>query len=135
LAGKHHRGERLSLAGTRVFIVEDEALVLMVLEDSLTGLGCDVVASALYLDEALAKAGEHSFDVAILDANLGGQSVGPVADLLAGRGIPFIFASGYGPLSLPESHRERPLLAKPFAAAELRAALLEVVPPVRPASR
>jgi CheY-like chemotaxis protein len=131
LAGKHHRGERLSLAGTRVFIVEDEALVLMVLEDSLTGLGCDVVASALYLDEALAKAGEHSFDVAILDANLGG----PVADLLAGRGIPFIFASGYGPLSLPESHRERPLLAKPFAAAELRAALLEVVPPVRPASR
>jgi CheY-like chemotaxis protein len=125
----------LSLAGTRVFVVEDEALVLMVLEDSLTGLGCDVVASALYLDEALAKAGQHSFDVAILDANLGGKSVGPVADLLAGRGIPFIFASGYGPSSLPEPHRERPLLAKPFAAAELRAALLEVVAPTRPAPR
>jgi len=127
-------GQLSSLAGTRVFVVEDEALVLMSLEDTLAGLACTVVASALSLDEALAKATEPTFDVAILDVNLGGHSVGPVADLLAKHGIPFIFASGYGAPSLPASYRDRPLLTKPFADVELRAALLKALASARPAS-
>ena len=68
-------GQLSSLAGTRVFVVEDEALVLMSLEDTLAGLACTVVASALSLDEALAKATEPTFDVAILDVNLGGHQI------------------------------------------------------------
>jgi CheY-like chemotaxis protein len=115
------------LIGTRVFIVEDEALVLMTLEDSLAALGCEVVASVLDIDEALAKGGALAFDVAILDVNLAGQSVEPVADLLARRGIPFVFSSGYGPSALPADYRDRPLLAKPYVVSELRTALLTVL--------
>jgi CheY-like chemotaxis protein len=117
----------MSLTGKRVFIVEDEALILMVLEDSLAAMGCEVVASALQLDDAVAKARSLDFDIAILDVNLAGQPVEPVADLLAGRGIPFLFASGYGLPSLPKRHAGRPLLAKPYAAAELAAVLREAL--------
>jgi CheY-like chemotaxis protein len=118
----------VSLIGTRVFIAEDEALVLMTLEDSLEALGCEIVGSALNVDDALAKGVALAFDVAILDVNLAGRSVAPVADLLAGRGIPFVFASGYGPSGLPAQHRDRPLLAKPYVASELHAALLQALP-------
>jgi CheY-like chemotaxis protein len=117
----------MSLTGTRVFVVEDEALILMVLEDLLAAMGCEIVASALRLEDALAKASSLDFDVAVLDVNLGGQPVEPVADMLAGRGIPFLFASGYGVPSLPQRHAGRQLLAKPYAAAELAAALREVL--------
>jgi CheY-like chemotaxis protein len=120
-------GCQVSLIGTRVFIVEDEALVLMTLEDSLAALGCEIVASASHVDDALAKAGALAFDVAILDLNLAGRSVEPVADLLARRGIPFVFASGYGRSGLPAQHRDRPLLAKPYVVSELRTALLEAL--------
>lgn|SRR5690349_24909450 len=117
----------MALTGTRVFIVEDEALVLMVLEDTLAAMGCEVVASALHLDEALAKASVSQVDVAILDMNLAGRSVEPVADVLADRGIPFLFASGYGASSRPVRHADRPMLAKPFAAPELAALLSEIL--------
>ncbi len=117
----------MALKGARVFIVEDEALVLMVLEDSLAAMGCEVVASALHLDEALAKAGSVDFDIAILDMNLAGRPIDPVADILAGRGIPFVFASGYGPSSRPMRHAGRPMIAKPFAPADLAALLGEVL--------
>jgi CheY-like chemotaxis protein len=115
------------LVGARIFIVEDEALVLMTLEDSLEALGCKVAASAVALDDALAKSGALAFDVAILDVNLAGRSVEPVADLLARRGIPFVFASGYGRSGLPIHHRDRPLLAKPYVVSEIRTALLKAL--------
>ena len=85
----------LSLAGTRVFIVEDEALLVLTLQDLLAELGCEVVASALRIDDALAKGGTLAFDIAILDVNVAGERIDPVADLLAGRGLPFFFTTGY----------------------------------------
>ena len=122
------RENDLPLAGTRVFIVEDEALILDTLQDMLEGLGCHVVESALRVDEALAKLVGLDFDVAVLDVNVAGTRIDPVADLLANRGLPFFFASGYGRGSLPAAHRERVLLPKPYRTADLRAALQSVLP-------
>jgi CheY-like chemotaxis protein len=118
----------LPLAGTRVFIVEDEALILDTLQDMLEGLGCRVVESALRIDEALAKLVSLDVDVAVLDVNVAGHRIDPVADLLAERGTPFVFASGYGRGSLPEAHRERVLLTKPYRTADLKAALNSLLP-------
>lgn len=118
----------LPLAGTRVFIVEDEALILDTLQDMLEGLGCHVVESALRVDEALAKLVGLDFDVAVLDVNVAGTRIDPVADLLADRGMPFLFASGYGRGSLPAAHRARVLLTKPYRTADLQAALDSVLP-------
>jgi CheY-like chemotaxis protein len=118
----------LPLAGTRVFIVEDEALILDTLQDMLQGLGCRVVESALRVDEALAKLASLQVDVAVLDVNVAGRRIDPVADLLAERGTPFLFASGYGRGSLPAAHRERVLLAKPYRTTDLKAALNSLLP-------
>lgn len=117
----------LPLAGTRVFLVEDEALILFSLQDMLADLGCEVVGSALRIDDALAKIGELVFDVAILDVNVAGERIDPVADLLASRGVPFVFATGYNRPSLPPAHRERTVIAKPYRVVELQAALGSVL--------
>ena len=111
------------MAGTRVFIVEDEALILFNLQDMLEELGCVVVASAARIHDALVKAGSLSFDAAILDINVGGERIDPVADLLANRGIPFFFLTGYGRQSMPAAHRQRVAVSKPYQAADLQAAL------------
>jgi CheY-like chemotaxis protein len=113
----------LSVAGTRVFIVEDEALILFNLHDMLEELGCVVVASAARIHDALAKAGSQSFDAAILDVNVAGERIDPVADLLANRGIPFFFVTGYGRQSMPAAHRQRLAVSKPYQADDLRTAL------------
>jgi CheY-like chemotaxis protein len=113
----------LSLAGTRVFVVEDEALVLLSLLDMLDAIGCSVAASAQCMGDALRMAAELSFDIALLDVSIAGNRVDPVADLLASRKIPFAFASGYEREALPERFRDRPLLAKPYVAAQLHATL------------
>lgn len=118
----------LPLAGVRVFIVEDEALILDTLQDMLEGLGCHVVESAVRVDEALAKLAAVDPDVAVLDVNVAGHRIDPVADLLAARGVPFVFASGYGRASLPAAYRERVLLTKPYRKADLRAALDAALP-------
>lgn len=117
----------MSLAGTRVFIVEDEALILSTLQDMLEDLECQVVASAVRVDEALVIASELSCDVAILDVNIAGQRIDPVADVLAARGLRFFFATGYGHTSLPDNHRDRVVLAKPYRKRDLKAALAAVV--------
>lgn len=118
----------LSLAGTRVFVVEDEALILFTLEDLLEDLGYEMVASAQRIPDALALAGTLAFDIAILDVNVAGQRVDAVADLLANRGLPFIFATGYGQGSLPDGHRDRIFMPKPYRKADLQAALSAALP-------
>ena len=85
----------MDLAGLRAFVVEDEALVLMTLEDMLADLGCQVVASARHVEEALLLARETAVDVALLDVNVAGVRIDPVAELLAARGIPIVFVTGY----------------------------------------
>ncbi|HEX2216475.1 MAG TPA: response regulator [Xanthobacteraceae bacterium] len=98
----------------RVLVVEDEILIGMLLEDMLGDLGYEVAATASRVDEAVKLAHEVSVDAAILDVNLNGQDVYPVAEVLAARGIPFVFATGYGERGLPQAYHERPTLPKPF---------------------
>jgi CheY-like chemotaxis protein len=109
------------LKDIRVLLVEDEALVAMLVEDMLADEGCVVVATAARLDEALAHAKNTAleFDVAILDLNLAGESTFAVASALQARGVPFAFATGYGAGGLPEEWRARPTLQKPFTAGDI----------------
>ena len=100
--------------GKRILVVEDELMIRMLLEDMLGELGYVVAAEAARIDEALDAANNAVFDVAILDVNLNGEPILPVADALAARGTPFVFATGYGERGLPEAYRDRPTLKKPF---------------------
>lgn len=102
------------LEGCRVLLVEDEVLVAMLVEDILTDLGCTVVGPAARLDAAIEAARSQDIDIAMLDVNLAGARVFPVADVLAGRGLPFIFMSGYGESGLEGPHTGRPVIEKPF---------------------
>jgi CheY-like chemotaxis protein len=107
----------------RILVVEDEMLVAMNIEDMLLELGHEVAGLASRLGPALALARESRFDAAMLDVNLAGEPSFPVADLLAERGIPFLFATGYGRQGIEERFHACPILQKPFRAAELGAAL------------
>lgn len=108
--------------GKRVLIVEDEVIVAMQLEDLLTDLGCSVVGPACRLEEALELAESDGLDAAVLDVNLNGRSVCPVAERLIGRGVPVVYATGYGAAGcgdLPSG----PVLQKPYLPSDLAAAL------------
>jgi CheY-like chemotaxis protein len=110
----------------RVLVVEDEILIGMLLEDMLGELGYAIAATASRVEEATALARDGEFDAAILDVNLNGQDVYPVADILAGRGIPFVFATGYGERGLPPTYQHRPTLQKPFQQETLERHLVEL---------
>ena len=101
-------------------MVEDEYLIRMLLEDMLADLGYDVAAAVGTIAEASAFAETGEFDVAILDVNLDGEAIYPVADILAKRGLPFVFVTGYGESSLEEPYRDRPALQKPFQGEQLK---------------
>jgi CheY-like chemotaxis protein len=98
----------------RILVVEDELMIRMLLEDMLGELGYTVAAEAARIEEALEAAKNADFDIAILDVNLNGQPISPVAYALVARGMPFVFATGYGERGLPEPYRDRPTLKKPF---------------------
>ena len=98
-------------------------LVAMNIEDMLLDLGHEVAGIAGRLAPALALAGEAEFDLAMLDVNLAGEPSFPVADLLAERGIPYLFATGYGRDGIQEAYRAAPVLQKPFRAIDLGEAL------------
>jgi CheY-like chemotaxis protein len=115
--------EGKTVAGKRVLVVEDELMIRMLLEGMLTDLGHTVAAEAGGIDEAVALAKKGTFDVAILDVNLNGHPVTPVVEILVERGVPFIFASGYGQRGLPEAYRAIPTLLKPFQADALAQAI------------
>lgn len=110
-------------ASKRVLIVEDELMIRMLLEGMLTDLGHSVAAEAGGLDEAISLAKQAEFDLAVLDVNLNGTPVTPVVEILVERGLPFIFASGYGQRGLPEAYRTAPILQKPFQVDALEAAI------------
>jgi len=107
----------------RALVVEDEVLVGMLVEEMLGDLGCEVAALSTHLDEALRLAKGDNFDFAVLDINLNGTRSFPIADLLADRGVPFLFATGYGAGILPERHAKAVILHKPYSLEDLRAAL------------
>ena len=114
--------------GRRILVVEDEFLIRMLLEDMLTDLGYELVGVAGRVDEALELAKTKDFDLAILDVNLDGHDVYPVADLIGTRGLPFMFVTGYGGRGLPDSYRDRPTLQKPFQLDELKKMLVQLLP-------
>jgi CheY-like chemotaxis protein len=107
----------------RVFLVEDEPLLLMAASEMLTDLGHQVVGMATGLDSALKAARSDAFDLAVLDVNLGGDRIDPVAVVLADRGIPFVFTTGYGARTLAPAFGGRPCVCKPFELEELGEAL------------
>lgn len=110
----------MPLAGVRVLLVEDEMLIAMTIEDILVEAGCDVVGPIVQVDRALDLLREdRGFDVAVMDLNLDGRSAVPVADLLAGIGIPFVVVTGYGAKVMPTPHDGVPILPKPFTPGTL----------------
>jgi len=116
--------------GGSVFLVEDEVMIRMMVADMLEDLGYSVAAEAGDIVEATRLAGTAEFDVAILDVNVNGKVISPVAEALAARNKPFIFATGYGAQGLPEDFRDRPTLQKPFqmeTLAQVLAATLKGV--------
>jgi CheY-like chemotaxis protein len=112
-----------ALGVKRILVVEDEVMIRMLLEDMLAELGYTIAAAAARLDEALELARHAEFDLAILDVNLNGQPISPVADVIAARGMPFVFATGYGERGLPHTYRDRPTLKKPFQLDSLKRTL------------
>jgi CheY-like chemotaxis protein len=112
------------LADLRVFVVEDELLVSMLVEDMLADFGCKIVGPASDIEEAILLARDGEIDVAILDVNVGGRRSFPVADILKSRGLPFAFASGYGEAGIIEAYRGAPVLQKPFLQSDLEKALV-----------
>ena len=107
----------------RAFVVEDEVMVAMYVEDLLTELGYEVTEMATSLDQALPIATGTSFDFAVLDVNLDGRLSFPIADVLRERGVPFLFASGYGSKGMTNEYRANVRLQKPFSRADLAAAI------------
>jgi DNA-binding response OmpR family regulator len=99
--------------------VEDEALIRMMLAEMVEELGHRVVAEAGNFEDALLLAQTANFDLAILDINVGGRSISPVAEIIDKRGIPFIFVSGYGSEARPDGFHEGPILRKPFLISNL----------------
>jgi CheY-like chemotaxis protein len=100
--------------GGSVFLVEDEVMIRMMVADMLDELGYSVAAEAGEINEAIKLAQSTEFDIAILDVNVNGKVISPVAELIKARNRPFIFATGYGSQGLPEEYRDRPALQKPF---------------------
>ncbi|MGH6728430.1 MAG: response regulator [Pseudolabrys sp.] len=111
----------------RLLVVEDEYLIRMLLEDMLAELGYAVTAAVGSMAEAKDRAAHGDIDGAILDVNLDGEESYPVAEILAQRGLPFVFVTGYGERNLPESYRDRSALQKPFQAEQLSVALAELL--------
>jgi len=107
----------------RILVVEDEAIVAMLLEDMLAELGYEVVGPVTRLDRALDLARGAAIDAAVLDVNINGRDTYAVADALCAREIPFIFATGYGARELAERFRGRPVTQKPFQRDDLERAL------------
>ena len=102
------------LSGRSVFLVEDEVMIRMMVADMLEELGYKIAAEAGDISEAMRLAQATEFDIAILDVNVNGKVISPVADIIKAKGCPFIFATGYGSSGLPEEYRDRPALQKPF---------------------
>ena len=110
----------------RALVVEDEIMVAMYVEDLLDELGIEVAEIATGLEQALPLAREGTFDFAILDINLAGEASFPIAAVLRKRGIPFLFASGYGSKGLIDEFQNAVRIQKPFLGQELAQAIAKI---------
>jgi CheY-like chemotaxis protein len=107
------------LPGLRVLVVEDEPLLAMELTLEIQEAGAEAIGPASSCTQALDLIRSEHPDIALLDGNLNGERIDAVADELAARDTPFAFVSGYGREHLPEGHTDRPIISKPFVAAEI----------------
>lgn len=115
----------------RVLVVEDEAIIGMLIEDMLNEIGCKFVDVAASVNGALGVLAEASPDFAVLDINLNGERSFPVADILKSRAIPFVFLSGYGARGLAEAYSGAKVLQKPFHLCDLKAVLEDLRQPAK----
>lgn len=113
------------LSGRKIFLVEDESLVALMIEAMIEELGASVIGTESRIEESLAFIARHhsEIDVGVLDLNLGGSRSYDIAQALTERGIPLVFSTGYSDDSILPEWRNRPLLGKPFQLAELESAL------------
>ena len=112
----------------RVLIVEDEHLIQLMLAEMITKMGYDVAGVAGNLTDAKDHASGMELDVAVLDINLAGEKVFPVADRLRARGVPFCFVTGYGVGGLPDHYERNAVLQKPFQEEDLERILHSLCP-------
>src|SRR5262245_15985848 len=103
-----------AITGTRILLVEDETLVALDLEAMLEGAGCEVVGPMPTVASAISRLSSEPVDGALLDVNLGKETVYPLADWLRNQRVPYVFLTGYGAEILPEAHRDRPVVLKPY---------------------
>ena len=121
-------GGGFNLKGARVLIVEDAVLLALELETGLSEAGADVIGPAYELEEAMALL-DRPIDAAVLDANLNGRSVAPVAEALAARHVPFVFATGYGETGGAPGGFDAPVIRKPYDVTQVAAAVAELLTP------
>ncbi len=112
----------------RILIVEDEMTIALLMEDMLLDLGHEVAGMAMRLPQALELAETAVFDIAILDVNLDGRMSFPVADVLAARGVPFLFSTGYGAAGVDPAYSGRVVMRKPFEIKDLQSAIARAAP-------
>ncbi|TWB03606.1 response regulator [Bradyrhizobium stylosanthis] len=113
--------------GVAVILVEDDALIRMMIVEMLEELGHRVVAEAGNVTHGRSLACSADFEVALLDINVGGENILPVAQSVAARGLPILFMSGYKADGLPDGFSKSPLLTKPFEVTKLREAMETLV--------
>ena len=118
-----------NVSGLRVLVVEDEVLVAMALEDTLEEFGCEVVGIASRIDAAKSAIHARDFDCAILDVNVHGEAIYPVAEKLDERHVPYIFLTSYDSTEIRQAFRDRPILRKPMEPWALRQALAQMKNP------
>ena len=116
--------QHVGLYGLQVFVVEDEMMVSLMLEDMLEDFGCTIAGAAATVDDALSRLQSTlDIDAAILDVHVGGDMIFPVADILVKRGVPFVFSTGHGPADLPRRYPDSRLLNKPYSPEQLASVL------------
>ena len=122
------------LNGLRVLVVEDEGTIYSLIEDTLKKLGCGPVWRAVNVETGLSQLVSHKPDIAILDVNLVGEPVYPIALRLDELGIPIVFSTAYA-RTIPAFWNNRPIVEKPFSPAILATALRKALnsrPDARP---
>jgi PAS domain S-box-containing protein len=123
----HAQSPQPPLQGKRIIVIEDEPLVAMDLESTLTGAGCEVIGSAGTLDKARSLISQAEYDAALLDVNLAGQPVDELAAALTKKNTPFAFVTGYGREGVPRGFQDAVLLKKPFSQDQLLAVMEQLV--------
>jgi CheY-like chemotaxis protein len=118
---------RRTLAGLRVFIAEDEPILLLVLEDVLSGLGCVIVGTAARVKDSLAFVADNVFDLAVLDGALSDGNIDPVVEILTARGTPFVIASGFSSPSFSTTFKAAVFIRKPYTDAMLHQAVIRAL--------